>query len=157
MLTYKDRQSLFTAYLVFIQKYANTKDRERYIRQLFCGYQDRMSKEELDRWMKASKGSLKEHLSPPPVDFEISPCKKKKTRKIKIRYNQSNHKNANEGGRQMNPKNKVLTERITIRITPEIRRLMEEVATLSDDRSLAEFVRRVVLDHLRYLQENDVI
>ena len=55
-------------------------------------------------------------------------------------------------------KHKILTERLTIRVRKEERALMEEIATLEDDRTLTEFVRRVLIAYLiRYqkIRDND--
>jgi ATP-dependent Clp protease adapter protein ClpS len=158
MLTYEDQKRLYAIWIDFIRKHGSTKEAKAALRQWACGNCG-CTPEQIDKVAKAVKGSLKEQqIKDTMVELgdpnQIS-VEDPKTIKVRIRSNKDTDKNnSNQRSRQMSRKTKVLTERLTIRVRPEERELMEEIATLEDDRTLTEFVRRVLIDYLRRYRAN---
>lgn len=158
MPTYEDHKRLYSIWIDFLQRHASTKEAKALLRNWACGNCG-CNPEQIDRVAKAVKGSLKEQETKNRVVELEDPLQitKDETKTVKVRIrskNDTDKDNSNQRSRQMSRKTKVLTERLTIRVRPEERELMEEIATLEDDRTLTEFVRRVLMDYLRRYRAN---
>ena len=163
MLTYEDKKALYSIWIDFVRKHATSKEAKAQLRVWACGSSDNCSIEEIDRYVKASKGSLKEYDTPEELPEvaqespEVGPEDHSKKVKVRIKNKRYNQHSPDKESRQMS-RSKILTERLTIRVRPEERTLMEEIATLEDDRTLTDFVRRVLMSYLnkyRKIRDNE--
>jgi len=95
MLTYEDRKILYSNWLDFVRKNATSSEAKAQLRAWACGSANNCGMEEIDKYVKASKGALKEYIEPmelPEVaqeGDEVSLDIPSKKVKIRIRYNRT--------------------------------------------------------------------
>ena len=64
MLTYEDRKILYSNWLDFVRQNATSNEAKAQLRAWACGSANNCGMEEIDQYVKASKGALKEYIEP---------------------------------------------------------------------------------------------